>query len=361
MTGKKKVIASTKATKVNDIEVLLNNIETYISKHAVLPEGASIAITLWCLSGYSINQFGVFPRLTLISPEKRCGKSTVLDLIWAFSNNAIITSNMTPASIYRLINESQPTLIIDEADTFIKGKAGEMVGIINSGHAKSRAYVSRCVGDDYKVKQFSTWTPMAIASIGDLPPTIMDRSIVIPLRRKTKNETVKRMRTDLFVVAKSERDKLLKWSTDNAKSIASNSNEPPNLGNDRAVDNWLPLFTIANQVSPTWLKKCETAYKALTDTDEEPELTTQLLADIRDIFNSQTDNKIPSADMVKILNGEKDKPWCEIRNGSPLSQNGLANMLKPYKIKPKVVRYNGSTPRGYELDQFRDAFDRYLL
>lgn len=354
------VVDITPPTKADDIAPLLNNIEKYISDRTVLPDGASDAITLWCLATCGLNLFNIFPKLTIISPEKRCGKSTVLDLVEAFSHNALFTSNISPASIFRLINERHPTLIIDEADTFITRGSSDMTGIINSGHTKNRAFVYRCEGDAHKATQFSTWTPMALAGIGTLPSTIMDRSIVISLRRKTSSESVLRILPDLLSAAKNAREELLNWMIDNHQFILDNTVEPPSLGNDRAVDNWLPLFTIANQVGAEWLDKCEAAYRLLNDYEDEPLLSTQLLADIRDIFSNRNSDKISSADLVTNLVAFKDKPWCEIRNGRPMSQNGLATMLKIYNIKPSVIRCKGGAIRGYELDQFTDAFNRYL-
>lgn len=343
-----------------DMEDLLNNIEKHISEHVILPEGASTAIALWCLASFNINSFRIFPKLMITSPEKRCGKSTVLDLIEAFSNRSLMTSNMTSAAIFRLIDSWQPTLIIDEADMFIAGGTTGMTGIINSGHAKNRAFVTRCVGDNHDVKKFSTWTPMVLASIGDLQPTIMDRSVVITLKRKAKGETSKCIDVDLFDKVKSSREELLKWSNDHADDIKNNLVEPPYLGNDRTVDNWLPLFTLANQVSPEWRKKCEESYRLLNEHEDEPELATLLLADIRDILSNHDDDKISSADMVKKLLEDKDKPWGEFKNGRPITQSGLAKVLGNYKIKPKTIRYKGNTPRGYELKQFTDTFERYL-
>lgn len=343
-----------------DLSAQLDGIEGFISARAILPDGASTAIALWCVATYGIGLFKIFPRLTIISPEKRCGKSTALDLVEAFSYKSLFTSNISAAGIFRLIDEHQPTLIIDEADTFATGGNKEMTGIINSGHAKNRAHVSRCVGDSHKVQLFSTWTPMALAAIGKLPSTIMDRSVVIPLRRKTTSETVLRIEPDLHSDAENVRRDLLKWMIDNQQAIKSNVIEPPSLGNDRAVDNWLPLFTIANQASPEWLVKCEAAYRVLNNYEEEPLLSTQLLSDIQGILAAHSSNKISSADLVTKLTEFKDKPWCEIRHGGAISQNVLASMLKIYNIKPSVIRCNSNTLRGYELDQFKDAFDRYL-
>ena len=348
------------SSSVVDIEELLNKIETYISQHAILPKGASTVITLWCLATYNINIFRIYPKLVVFSPDKRCGKSTVLDLIEAFCSRSLITSNISTAGIYRLIDECQPTLIIDESDTFVSGKNKEMVGIINSGHAKNRAFVTRCVGDNHLPKKFSTWTPMVLASIKTLQPTIMDRSVVIPIKRKAKSETVKRISHDLYESRKLDRQKLLKWSIDKMDDIISNPIEPSNLGNDRAVDNWLPLFTIAAQVSDTWLDKCKSAYKLLNDFDDEQNQSTLLFEDIRAIFIEHNNDKIQSASLVNKLCELKDHPWCESKNGRPISQNGLASMLRPYGIKPIGIRFSNQSLRGYELKQFHDAFDRYL-
>ena len=351
----------TPATKNFDIETLLDNIENFILKHAILPDGASTAITLWCLATFCINYFRIFPKLVLTSPEKKCGKSTVLDLIEGFVHKPLMTSNMTAATIFRAIELCQPTLLIDEADTFVAGNTEGLTGIMNSGHARNRAYVMRCDGKTFVPRKFSTWSPMVLASIGDLQPTIMDRSIKILLRRKTLQETVSRLSIDLPSNVVLERRKLLKWSIDKESDIKSNTIIPPNLGNDRAVDNWLPLFTIAKLVSDTWFEKCQYSYKTLNKVYIEPDISTLLLADIRNIFSSTNDVKILSSELVANLVIPQDKPWCEIRNGGLMSQNGLAIMLKKYGIRPMSIRYNGSTKqRGYELQQFQDTFDRYL-
>ena len=350
----------TPASGTVDIDSLLNNMEDYVLKHTVLPEGAAVAVVLWCLSTYLINRFRIYPRLVVMSPEKRCGKSTLLDLIEAFSNKALLTSNVSTAVIYRTIDTAQPTLILDEADTFVVNSASDMTGIINSGHAKNRAYVMRCDGDSHTPTRYSTWTPMVLASIGVLQSTIMDRSIIVQLRRKTSSEAVCRLPADLVSLALTQRRELLKWSEDHAQIILSNPVEPPQIGNDRAVDNWLPLFTIAKQVSDSWFEKCQSAYSLLEKTLKEPELQTLLLQDIQTILSGYNGDTISSADLTKKLIEDKDKPWCELSNGRRISPHKLAAMLQPYDIRSDSYRIGSNVLRGYKKEQFTDAFDRYL-
>ena len=56
----------------------------------------------------------------------------------------------------------------------------------------------------------------------------------------------------------------------------------------------------------------------------------------------------------------EDRPWPEFKRGQPLSSTQLARLLKPFGIRPKVVRIGAGTPRGYTLQAFLDAFARYL-
>jgi hypothetical protein len=349
------IIPSTKSNI--DIEKLLDHIEGLISKHTILPKSEISAVTLWCAATYVINDFRIFSKLLITSPEKRCGKSTLLDLIHAVCHKSLISSNMTSATIYRLIDKWQPTLIIDEADTFVANSASDMTGIINSGHGRNRANVSRCVGDNFVVRQYSTWTPMVLASIGDLQPTIMDRSIVIQIRRKKTSEHVAVIPVVLFDLCKQLRAELLKWAIDNSTLIKSSPYLPPDIGNDRAADNWTPLFTIANLAGNKWFGKCSQAYQMLS-TQEELGVSTLLLTDIQPILDDKP--KLSSADLVAELCKDEDKAWCEYKNGRAITQNALAMILKPYGIKPKAMRVGGASLRGYELSQFTDTFDRYL-
>src|SRR3954464_13802467 len=45
-------------------------------------------------------------------------------------------------AVYRAIEEKQPTLLIDEADTFLQGN-DELRGILNSGYTRKTAFVVR--------------------------------------------------------------------------------------------------------------------------------------------------------------------------------------------------------------------------
>ena len=97
---------------------------------------------------------------------------------------------MTPATIFRRIESTRPTLLIDEADTFLFENE-ELRGILDSGFKRDGS-IDRCVGDEHEPTAFSTFSPAAFALIGKLPATLARRSIEIWMRRKLKSESVPR-------------------------------------------------------------------------------------------------------------------------------------------------------------------------
>jgi len=330
-----------------------------LRRYCVLTDHEVDAIVLWLISSYVIDAFRIFPKLALISPEKRCGKTTTMEAIQSMAKEGVLASNISGAAIYRITEGLQPTLMIDEADTFLKTGEHELVGLINSSHTKAAAMVVRCVGENYQAKPFSTWMPMVLASIGELPPTIMDRSIVITLRRKKGHEQTELMPVDLLVLQKPLRQRIEHWCKVNEPAIRKSLAKPPQVGNDRAADNWAPLFSVAKTIGGVWLSRCETAYRSLTATAE-LELPTQLLMDIRTFFQGYGEARVASATLVEELCKDSTGPWRTCSNGGRLTPHQLANLLNPYGIKPKNFRFGEKTHRGYEKDQFVDAFERYL-
>jgi hypothetical protein len=173
-----------------DGETLMVELMSTIQAYVILDGGAYVATALWLLHTHAHEAARVSPILAASSPEKRCGKTTLLTLLLGLARRPLPASNITTAALFRAVEKFQPTLLIDEADTFLRERE-ELRGIINSGHGRATAIVIRTVGDDHEPRTFSTWAPKAIALIGDLPPTLEDRSIVLTLRRRRQNGPAK--------------------------------------------------------------------------------------------------------------------------------------------------------------------------
>jgi len=86
-----------------------------------------------------------------------------------------------------------------------------------------------------------------------------------------------------------------------------------------------------------------------------------LLKDIKAIFHARETSRLSSEVIVDDLRALEDRPWDEYGKArKPITKNKLADLLKPFGIRPGKVRIGSSTPNGYRLEQFRDAFERYL-
>ncbi len=85
-----------------------------------------------------------------------------------------------------------------------------------------------------------------------------------------------------------------------------------------------------------------------------------MLVDIREVFETITEDKISSADLVAKLTAMTDRPWGECNHGRALTQNGLSRQLKKFCIRPTTVRIGSGTPKGFTADDFADAFKRYI-
>lgn len=159
---------------------LLNDLRDVIKRYVVLPELAAETLALWVVHTYAFTLRPVTTYIGVVSPEKRCGKTTLLEVLRRLANNALAASNISPPALFRVIQESQPTLLIDEADTFLQGR-DELAGILNAGYRRDNAFVVR-VADRKKgteLAHYSCWCPKVLAAIGRLPDTLADRCIVI--------------------------------------------------------------------------------------------------------------------------------------------------------------------------------------
>lgn len=345
-------------------EDLLTQMEKILESYVILPSGATPAVALWMLASYCMDSWTIFPKLLVNSPDSQCGKSTLLDILECFSHRALVASNITASALFRCIDLYGPTLILDEADTYMKGNS-EMNGIINAGHKKRGANVIKTETVDKKhvpVKR-DVWCPQVIAGIGEQRRTLHNRSIVIAMQRKLTSETVSKLPRNAYEQGVSFRRKCARWVEDNAKALRGKPIVPVNIGDDRAQDNWEPLYMVANIVGGQWIKKAEDSYNILTAAATEAMPTSlgeMVLEDIRDVFSRLSVDKIFSDDLVTELLKLKDRPWDDIGNGKILTQAGLAKLLKLYKCSHGSIRIGKKSRKGYYLKNFGKAFERYL-
>ncbi len=335
---------------------LLSSIKGELLKYVILPSGVAEPISAWIVLTYCYDAFRILPLLGIVSPVKRCGKTTLLEVLQGLTNKGLTASNISPAAVFRTIEKYSPTLLVDEADTFLKDN-DELRGVLNSGHTRSSAFVVRVQGDDHEPVKFSTWGPKAVAMIGNLPDTLYDRSVVVSLRRKAPGETVSRIDVDFENECLELRRACRRWADDNMDMLRTIKSDIPATNNDRMTDNWTPLSAISDVAGGDWPELIRKSILGMLDGTDDS-IGPKLLKDIQDIFKFH--QRIFSDDLVEALKDQKESPWCDWNRGKGLTQNGLARLLKPFSIKSKNMRIGDKQRKGYSAECFVDAFKRYI-
>ena len=350
--------------KIEPLE-LLDEITSTIRRFIVLELYQAKIAALWVAACWFVNEIHIAPLLLINAPEKACGKTQLLTILARLAPRAAQASSISPSVLFRMIEAYQPTLFIDEVETLLKDNE-DLRGLINAGHTRDSAFVWRSVakGDDFEPKCFTVWGMKAIAGINaiKLAETVTSRSIIIELRRKKESEKVERLRyaeTGLFV---SLARKLARFKGDYAELVQLARPTLPDALSDREQDNFEPLLQIATVSGGHWLNTSIAAALTITHSVKSPvSSANELLADIQEIFEAKKTIKISTIDLINALCEDSEQSWATYNRGKALSPRQLASKLKDYGISSKTIRLNSyETAKGYEAEQFTDAFERYL-
>jgi putative DNA primase/helicase len=339
---------------------LLDSLVKTIRRHVVVSAEAAVATAAWVMFTHANEAFSKLPMLVITSPTRGCGKSTMLTVLTCTVRRPLATSNATPAVLFRVINQESPTVLLDEADTFMT-KNDALRGLIDSGHSRNAGCALRC--EKGQPRKFNTASPIAIAAIGSLPTTIEDRAVVIEMRRKSASEKVPELTSDAEVEIRKLGQMAARWANDNMARIRTIAPTIPDSLHNRSEDNWRPLLAIGECAGGKWPKELRQAAVTLTKFRETGNEVIELLLlrDLKPIVEKFKNEKaIPSAMLVKRLVDMEHRPWPEINRGGPLTAPRMARILKPFGIQPGLVRVGTEVIRGYRPAQFKDAFERYV-
>jgi hypothetical protein len=92
-------------TEAVDGAQLANEIVAALRSHIAFDAFQAEAVTLWIFLTYLEEVVDTLPLLIINSPVKRCGKTTLLELLSDLVNNPEPSSNMSGPSIYRIIEK----------------------------------------------------------------------------------------------------------------------------------------------------------------------------------------------------------------------------------------------------------------
>jgi hypothetical protein len=331
------------------------------------PEQA-VAVALWIAHAHALDAVEQSPVLAITSPVKQSGKSRLLEVISTLVPEPWTVERPSEAVLYRKIARDRPTLLMDEADTIFEDRKGQYEGIraiFNAGNRRGTV-VSRVMpkGQTFELQDFPIFCAKAIAGIGRFPETIIDRSIVVAMTRRTPGERVERLRSRTAIaLGHPIRDRLmtlLTLLTDTRGNVGLTLDDDPLTDSlsDRGLDNWESLIALADVAGGEWPELARSAAVTLDgdrqSADDNAGVT--LLTDLRGIFDAAGNAWISTTSLLDTLHGIESSPWSEWRNGKPLTARGLARILEPFGVRPDRTQ----DARGYARAQFTDAWMRFV-
>jgi hypothetical protein len=350
---------------------LLDDVHNFIGRFCAFPSGhAQIAVTLWAAHTHAIGHFYTTPRLILSSPEAGSGKTRVLEVLDLLVSEPMFSLNASPPAIFRTLCKRQVTLLMDEVDAIFskKGKDDsheDLRALLNAGY-KRGATIPRCVGPRHDVTEFPVYAAVALAGLGDMPDTIMTRSVIIRMRRRAPGEKVDPFRSREHSIAGQALGRRLgEWAAMIGPDVGDAWPTLPEGIVDRPAEIWEPLLAMADAAGGHWPATARLACTELCRSalDRRISLGMRLLGDVKIVFGGaialHTEVIIERLRMGEPSGLAADAPWAEL-HGKPINARQLAAMLKTYSVNSTKVTIDGRSLQGYRREHLWDAWQRYL-
>ena len=344
---------------------LLADVYGFLGRFVAYPsDPARIAHCLWIVHAHAMEAWDSTPRIAFLSAEPGSGKTRALEVSELLVPNPVEAVNVTPAYLFRKVGEGPPTILYDEIDTVFGAKAKdneEIRGLLNAGHRRG-AVAGRCVmrGQTVETEEIPAYCAVALAGLGWLPDTLMSRSIVIRMRRRSPSEAIEPYRRRDEVDKGHElRNRLAVWAEANIKILYAARPAFPRGIEDRNADVWEALFAIADAAGGDWPNMAREAAVTLlaAGREKEPSFGISLLTDLRTVFGET--EALFTEEILSGLHSMEEAPWKDL-NGKGLDSRGLGLRLRQYGIKSKQVRKGTTSKKGYQRAELADAFARYL-
>lgn len=359
---------NTKSSSQADIDVV-ELVGSYIKRFVYLTDEQAEAIAVWVCAAWLINSWVKFPHLCITSPEKRCGKTTLLTLLSHVTPEAKFASSMSPSAMYRLIKLMQPTILLDESQSLSNTRSDSatvMKELLNSGVEKNSPVFKSDPSDMDGVIEYNLYSPKVLALIGEPDTILADRCVIIEMTRKEEELELEIYR-DIHTAeeGKAIEKTLSVWAAKVKKKVVATYSTmmPQRIGNERLANLLMPLRTVLAVIGRS--DKLLTSYtQQVTDRNVKREYQSAgvlLLMACREIFGKA--KFVGTADLIQQLCGRDEEPWHRFNRGKPINSETLATLLRKYKISPtkKQVRIGPKVVgfRGYDREAFEKPWRIY--
>ena len=172
---------------VDPVEIYLD-VKKYFDRYVVFPEkNISVHLVLFIMASYMLMIFDAIGYVHLHA-EKRSGKTRALEIIEGMGFCSVMSSSISDAALFRVIESTRCLLITDEAEHLTKQKGAtnpsEKIELLNAGYKKSGAAIrNETINDQHTPTKFSTYCVKIFAGVKEIDPILRDRTITHLLKR----------------------------------------------------------------------------------------------------------------------------------------------------------------------------------
>jgi hypothetical protein len=363
------------------LAALLDALVLFVRRFVVLDEAQAQAFALWVAHTWVVEAAHATPYLHATSAEAESGKTRLLEVGHELVPRPLSTMNITDAALFRAIHERRPVLFLDEVDAVFtpyaqkSGTKDDLRALLNAGYRRGQHVYRMGGGNRTQLEAFEVFCPKALAGLGQLPGTLASRCVRIELKRRRRDEPVEDfIPADVADETAALCTLLEAWSGEALVALRGVFPAKVEGLRDRQNEVWRPLLAIAELAGEEWKTQARRAAVALAagEASDEPSLGLLLIGDVRTVFDErkraakQEVDALATADLIRSLARVDESPWGEwwldAKTGEP-NRSGprrLAQLLRPYGIRPAVLRIGEATPRGYRRESFADAWERFL-
>jgi hypothetical protein len=167
-------------------ERLYNNVKAFIQKHLDVPNPLGYdVLTAFTFTTWISELFDFTPYIGFYGREA-VGKSRGLEVLKEVCFRAWLTTNLTPATLFRLTEKFAPTLLLDESEFLNAEDKGGLIGLLNSGQRRG-AMIPRMKGENFDEMDFyNVYCPKCISGTEELKRTTTSRMIVFTMTRNVR-------------------------------------------------------------------------------------------------------------------------------------------------------------------------------
>lgn len=165
-------------------QAVLEAIAGWIGSWVAFPEvpgNQALILALWVLHTWFVGRWPVTAYMHITSDGPGCGKTTLMEVLAALSNNSRVRATLRALSVVRDIEaagDAGVTYFFDQVEALTHARVSDEQAILLTGYRRGGEH-GISVGQ--KQVAFSTYCAKAFASIGGIARDIRSRSLIVRL------------------------------------------------------------------------------------------------------------------------------------------------------------------------------------